>query len=1057
MTACMVCGSCGTELRENAKFCDACGTPTAVSGAAAAEYKQVTVLFADVVASMDIAAAVDAERYREIMSELVARAAEAVRRYSGNAEYTGDGVMAIFGAPVALEDHAFRACLAALDLQTESERLAAEVARRDGISLQLRVGLNSGEVIAGEIGSGAFGYGAVGRQIGMAQRMESVAAPGGVLLSESTARLVEHLVTLGEPEHVHIKGAIAPVVVRRLLGIGAREAMGGRREAVLVGRRWEMAVLDAVLERAIGGHGGVVDVVGPPGIGKSRTAREVAAAAAGRGVEVFWVFCESHATDIAFHSVIALLRAILDVANMEGDSARAQVREKLPTADPQDLLLLDDLLGIADPEVPLPALGPDARRRRLTALINGVSVARTTVALYIIEDVQWIDEVSESMLADVLAVIPQTRSMVLFTARPEYRGALTRDPAAQTIALAPLANSDIGALLGELMGSHPSVDELAAVIAERAAGNPFFVEEMVRELAQRGVLSGEQGGYSCFSDAADVAVPVTVQAAIEARIDRLSAEAKQTLYAASVIGARFGAQLLATLEIDPMVDELLGAELIDQVRFIPTAEYAFRHPLIHAVAYESQLVSDRAQWHRRLAAAIESGKPESADQNAAEIAEHLQAAGEVRAAYGWHMRAGTWLVNRGPGAARLSWERARLIADSLPDDGPDRLSMRIAPRTMLSATDWQGRASRDTQGRFAELRELCDQAGDKVSLAIGMTGLTTELFYTGYPREAARLGSEQMALLESIGDPVPFMGLAFVPLTSWFGAGEFDEILRWSQIIIDLSAGDSTKGAGFGIGSPLAIALAYRGVARWWSGRPGWQSDLHDAISMARGSNPTTLAGVLAWAYSFAVYYKVIRADDSVVHAIEEAVQITEASRDDTVIGIANYVLGVALLNRDAAIDRKRGLELMEQARDLWLRERFLFMMPITDVLVAREKAKRGDRDAAIVVIRDAIDEMNQRGNYGFLVWGTGVLVETLLDRGSESDLIEAQNAVDRLASLCVYEGSAMADISLLRLRALLSRARGDIETYRDLGSAYRAMAESLGFEGHRAMAEEMT
>jgi class 3 adenylate cyclase len=198
MTVDMTCGSCGTALRGNAKFCDECGCPIAVSGDAA-KYKQVTVLFADVVRSTDIAATVDMERLREIMTELLECSAAVVRRYGGTVEYNGDGVMALFGAPVALEDHAFRGCLAALSIQEEANRLAAEVARRDGVDLRLRLGLNSGRVIAGEMGSGSLGYAATGVTVGFAQRMESAAAPGGVMLSESTARLVEHTATLAEP------------------------------------------------------------------------------------------------------------------------------------------------------------------------------------------------------------------------------------------------------------------------------------------------------------------------------------------------------------------------------------------------------------------------------------------------------------------------------------------------------------------------------------------------------------------------------------------------------------------------------------------------------------------------------------------------------------------------------------------------------------------------------------------------------------------------------------------------------------------------------------------
>jgi len=1048
------CRSCGAAPRVGARFCDRCGSQL-LSSVDGAEYKQVTLLFADVVRSMDIAAVLDIERLREVMTEFVARSAAVLRHYGGTVEYNGDGVMAIFGAPIALEDHAFRACVAALAIQEETTRLAADVERRDGVALQLRVGLNSGRVIAGDIGSGSLGYAATGEHVGMAQRMESVAPPGGVMLSESTARLVEDTVMLSDPEWVHIKGADAPVRVHRLVAIGPHDGLVGRAEASLVGRRWEMAALDALVDRTIGGRGGVVNVVGPPGIGKSRTAREAAVLAASRGVAVVWAFCESHASDIPFHAVARLLRAGSGITDLDGEDARAKVRQQIPDPDPQDLLLLDDLLGIADPEVPLPAIDPDARRRRLTALINAASLARAKPALFIIEDAHWIDAASESMLADLLTVIPRTPSMVLITYRPDYDGALTHTHDAQTIALAPLGDSDTTALLGELLGSDPSVGELAAIIAERAAGNPFFAEEMVRELAQRGALTGERGAYVCRTDVADITVPATVQAAIEARIDRLNTPAKQTLNAAAVIGARFEAELLAALGIDPVVDELLSAELIDQVRFTPSAEYAFRHPLIRAVAYESQLKSDRAEWHRRLATAIQEQAPGSVEENAALIAEHLESAGELHAAYGWHMRAAAWSTNRDIDGAQLSWQRARRIADRIPDDDPDQLSMRIAPRTMLCATVGFGPADEESRGRFAELRELCSAAGDKVSLAIGMSGQATELLYTGRSREGSRLASEQMALLESIGDPTLTMGLAFLAFCNWCDAGEFGEILRWSQTVIDLAGGDPAKGAGFGMGSPLATALAWRGSARWWLGRPGWRQDFNDAVAMARNSTPEILAAVIAWTYGFAMHYGVLRADDSTVRASEEAVQ-TAGSSNDVALGLAEFTLSIALLNRDAAADRRRGLELMVQLRE-WLRDRAPFLVPVAELWATRETARRGDRDTAIPVMRQAVDELHQAGRLGYGVWGTGVLVETLLERHAEGDVAEAQEAIDRLANLRADHDSAIREITLLRLRALLSRARGDDVANRDLVSRYREMAESLGFEGHIAWAEAMT
>ena len=383
----------------------------------------MTVLFADVVHSMDIAAAVGAERLREIMAELLDRSTAVVKRYGGTlSQFTGDGIMAVFGAPIALEDHAVRACLAALGIQEEAKRLAAEVQDRDGIDLRLRVGLNSGQVIAGEIGSGALGYTAIGEQVGMAQRMESVAPPGGVMLSASTARLVDGAAALGEPELVRIKGADEPVRAHRLLGIGERHRAVGRAESNLVGRRWEMSAVEGLLDRAVDGHGAVVGVVGPPGIGKSRLVREVAAMARRRGVEVFTAFCESHTSQVPFHAVARLLRAATGVEGLDAQTARDRVRDRIPDADPEDLLLLDDLLGIADPDVALPQIDPDARRRRLTALVNAASLARETPAVYVVEDAHWIDEVSESMLADFLTVIPQTPSLVLVTYRPEYRG-----------------------------------------------------------------------------------------------------------------------------------------------------------------------------------------------------------------------------------------------------------------------------------------------------------------------------------------------------------------------------------------------------------------------------------------------------------------------------------------------------------------------------------------------------------------------------------------------------------------------------------------------------------
>ena len=254
-----------------------------------------------------------------------------------------------------------------------------------------------------------------------------------------------------------------------------------------------------------------------------------------------------------------LLRAATGVSDLDASAARRQVRARVPDAEPEDLLLFDDLLGIADPEVELPKIDPDARRRRLTALVNAASLARTQPAVFVVEDAHWIDEVSDSMLAAFVTVVPQTPSLMLITYRPEYRGALNHVAGAQTIALAPLSDSEAAALVSELLGSNPSVGGVITMITEKAAGNPFFAEEIVRDLAERGVLHGNRGAYESTADAAGVTLPATLQATIAARIDRLDPAAKRTLSAAAVIGSRFSRELLETLGIDPALRTCLVA------------------------------------------------------------------------------------------------------------------------------------------------------------------------------------------------------------------------------------------------------------------------------------------------------------------------------------------------------------------------------------------------------------------------------------------------------------------------------------------------------------------
>ena len=1015
----------------------------------------MTVLFADVVHSMDIAAAVGPERLREIMADLAVRCAAVVQRYGGTVDkFTGDGIMAVFGAPVALEDHAVRACLAALAIQREVQVVAEGVKRGDDVDLRLRVGLNSGQVIAGEIGSGALGYTSVGEQVGMAQRMESVAPPDGVMLSESTARLVQAAASLAEPEMVHIKGADEPVVAKRLLAVGPQRERLGSAQTALVGRDLEVATIAGLLDRSASGRGCVVCVAGPAGIGKTRLVGEAERLANGRDIAVFSTFCESHASDIAFHAIARLLRVAVGVSGLDDDeAAREQVRSTFSDAGAEDLMLLYDLLGIQDAGVAMPNIEPDARRRRLTALINSMSLASTTPALYVIEDAHWIDEASESMLADFLAVIPQTHFTTLITYRPEYRGALAQVSGAQTISLAPLADSETIALLDELLGSDPSVAAIKSVIAGRVAGNPFFAQEIVRELAERRVLEGARGEYTCRTDISDVSVPGTLHATIAARIDRLGADAKETLNAAAVVGSRFIADTLKSLGIAPVVEDLVRAELIDQVRFTPYAEYAFHHPLVRTVAYESQLKSDRARLHRRVADTIAQE-----DQNAALLAEHLEAAGDLRNAFDWHMRAGAWFHFRDIAAAHTSWRRARQVADRLPEDHPQRSSMRIAPRTLLVGTAWRVAGTRlDTS--FEELRDLCTDAGDQQSLAIGLAGFVTTITVNGDDsREASRRATELMELLDSVGDPTLTLAMCFAPLTAKHWTGESVEGLRFAQRSIDAAEGDATRGALVG-GTPLAMAIVMRGVARYCLGHAGWKDDIHDALAMAdRVGELMARVGIRNYAHVEAIVNGVLASDASVLQDAAETLATTEKVGDDFQLLVARLTRGVNLIHQHGGPERAAGLELLTGLREAAEGEQFPNpgLVPLIDIYIAKEHSQLGDIDGAVERCRTVIDGLFAKRAIVWTASATAVLVEALLCRGSDSDLREARAAIDRLAAVPTDPGFVVHEIWLLRLRALLARAHGDDCAYRGYRDRYRAMATELGFEGHMQWAEAM-
>ena len=1050
----MRCATCESPMNTSAKFCSECGTPVAKS-IQPAEYKHVTVLFADVVHSMDIAAAVGAERLREIMTDLVGHCAAVVRLYDGTVDkFTGDGLMAVFGAPVALEDHARRACLAALGLQEEARRVGADVRERDGVDLELRIGINSGQVIAGEMGSRVFGYTAIGEQVGMAQRMEAAAPPGGVMVSASTARLVEGKATLGEPEWVQIKGIEEPVAAHRLIGVDKEHRSAGRDESVLVGRRWEMLAVESLLDDAVDGHGAVVGLVGPPGIGKSRLVREVTAMADRHGAQVVEAFCESHTKAVPFHVLAALLRAGTGVENLGSASARARIRAGLPDAEPEDVLLFEDMLGIGEPDATSANITADARRRRLIALINAYSMARGHPAVYVIEDVHWIDEVSEAMLSEFLRVVPQTPSLALITFRPEYQGALSRVPGAHTIALAPLRDEETAALVDSLVGVDRSTGRLRQTIRDRTAGNPFFAEEIVRELAERGVLRGEPGDYQSPQDDVEVSVPATLQTTIAARIDRLDPEAKHTLAAAAVVGSRFGVDLLAALAVETDVTSLVAAQLVDQIKFGRRPEYVFRNPLVRAVALESQLLSERAELHRRLATAIqEHGSP---DDNAALIAEHLDAAGDSRASYGWHMRAAAWASRRDIRAARASWERAAEVADSLPVSHPERTALRIAPMTMLCMSTWRvGRGLADTG--FDELRLLCESVGDGRSLAIGMYGQIALLSFQNRHREASALASEQFKVLQQTPNSVTALGFIHAAVMAKLHAGEPSEafeIAQWSIGLLEGQPGREMDEAQ--VASSLATTLVWGAIASCSLGHADWWRDMRRSIALQRRYEPdgAILVFLIGIGYAFAAHMGALVPDDHAVTETAEAVRKALEIGDDLALGTAYLARGLVLSHREA--DRDQGLETLCQSRDIYEPQALMTCAQMAKIRIAEMAAESGDTQRAIEEARSAVNILVERDEKFLRATAVTVLVKSLLQSGSPADVREAAAEVDRLAAVPTEPGFVVNEIELLRMHAMLADAHGDVAGYRDCADRYRVRAKSLGFEAHIAIAEAM-
>jgi adenylate cyclase len=1043
------CATCGNDLRANAWFCDSCGSP--VVERAAGERKQVTVLFADVVGSMKLAASLDPERLQEIMHELLNRAGAVVQRYHGTVDkFTGDGLMALFGAPVALEDHALRACFAALEIQSVAKTLSAELHRRDGIDMQLRVGLNSGEVITGEIGLGPNPYTAVGHPVGMAQRMEAAAPAGGVLCSLSTAQLVEQAARLGPLVAVAVKNEPKPVPARELHAVDSGRTIAVRDYGPMLGRRPAMSALARTFDDA---RGSVVGVVGSPGLGKSRLIREFSGWAASKDVDVVVARCEAHTAGVPFRALSRMLRAMFRIDQLGGDAARRHVVDQLGNVapDPDDTRILFDLLGIGDSSSAVGEVSVDAQRRRLVDMMINAVLARRTRTLIVLEDAHWIDATSDATVAEFAATFRATAAVLVVTYRPEYSGALQAILDTK-VELQPLTDETTIELITGLVGRHPSVAGLVRRIADRAAGNPFFAEEIVRDLAGRDVLTGSRGDYKLNDALDEIAVPATVQSVLAARIDRLPPNAKSILNAAAVIGTRFDLDSVQALLTDAEprhLADLVSAELIDQTEFVPRQRYCFRHPLVRTVAYESQLTATRAEAHKRLAAAIESRDPAAAPENAALIAAHLEQAGEAHAAYAWHMRAAEWLRFRDLPAARASWTKARQLADQLSDDAESVTSMRIAPRTMLASTAHLVGGEEDTDERYRELRELTTRAGDLLSLALGTAGQVISLS-TNHNRlaDAAQLASELAAMVDHIDCPEPTK-LEILHSVTWahFLACDFPSALR----AIDRQKGLAGEDAAISKAQTLSVRAA---IEIYTGDHESGRRHFRQAIEQARALHPVTYAQVLTGRSWFVA----MGLDDAreLVAQTREALLRTRAFGDNFGVVSALWAHGTVLLRADPAA-RAEAIGLLEEARAGIERhgiQTFLLCSVLADLAV--EAARKGAHDDAILTARRGYRSQLDAGSPTMVCRTAETLIELLVGRGSSADAAEARSVAAAVTDMRLPSEVPALDLCRLKCLLMVSRSEGEGSGYADLARQYLALVERLDACGRLAEARQM-
>ncbi|MGA2319987.1 MAG: adenylate/guanylate cyclase domain-containing protein [Solirubrobacteraceae bacterium] len=815
----------------------------ATRGAVEGERKQVTVLFVDVKGSMNLSEAVDTEQWWAIMDRFFEILCDGVHLFDGRVErFTGDGMMAVFGAPLAREDHARLAAHAALHLNAELARYAQELAREQSLEFAVRTGLNSGEVVVGTIGDElSVEYAAIGHTAGLAQRMEGLAEPGKIFITESTAKLIEGYFRLREAGEFEVKGASSPLRVFELIGTGSvqtpLELARARGFSRFVGRESELGRLQSELERALAADARVVGLVGEPGIGKSRLGYEFVEGCRLDGLLVWQGYASAHTSAMPFVLVLELLRLYFEIEEGDdGPRTREKISERLGALEAdfqQELPLLFDFLGVPDPERPLTRIDPAARQRQLFTMMDRLNLARSRLmpAVIVLEDLHWIDAGSEAFLESFIAGLAGTRTLLLVSFRPEYRAPWMESPHYTQLNLGALDRTAADVLFADLAGSDPSIDGLAELVRERTAGNPFFIEEIIKTLAESDDLEGSAGAYRLTTTIDQVEIPGSVESVLAARIDRLAEHDKRVLQTAAVVGRRFAVPVLRRVagltdeELEAALRSLSAAELVFRQSSSGEGDYVFKHFLTAQVAYRSRLASRRAEVHGEVAVAIEELYCDSLDEQAALIAHHWERAGEALAAARWTARAASWAASNDPREAARRWREVQRLLDPLPRT-PEGEALALTASTMRLMFAWRlGVLDDQTPVDFGqeaaqvyrEGRRLAEQGGRLDVQAILATIYAALREMGGHAAE--ELAMDGLTLARQTGDRALQLAVLPAPVKMLYERGRYLEVIALADEMIALAGEDVKLGAGRVLTNPFAFLLIWRGLAHAFSGR----------------------------------------------------------------------------------------------------------------------------------------------------------------------------------------------------------------------------------------------